>query len=175
MAKPTLAVVSGPAGSGKTTMAHTLAGALGCPAICRDEIKEGMVQSLGAAFDAAPGDPLTRRATSVFFATLRLLLEAEVTHVAEAAFQDHVWRAGLDPIGDLAESRIVRCRVDPVVGRQRVADRPRRPAHADQSVVENAGYYDSFVPISLSATIDVHTSDGYDPSLEMVLAFLRGG
>jgi predicted ABC-type ATPase len=39
---PTLVVVSGPAGAGKTTLAHEIARAVGCPAICRDEIKEGM-------------------------------------------------------------------------------------------------------------------------------------
>jgi uridine kinase len=39
--RPMLVVVSGPAGSGKTTLAHTIARAVGCPAICRDEIKEG--------------------------------------------------------------------------------------------------------------------------------------
>jgi deoxyadenosine/deoxycytidine kinase len=37
-ALPTLVVVSGPLGAGKTTLAHRLAGAIGCPAICRDEI-----------------------------------------------------------------------------------------------------------------------------------------
>ena len=37
-------VVSGPPGSGKTTLAHAIASAVGCPAICRDEIKEGMVR-----------------------------------------------------------------------------------------------------------------------------------
>jgi predicted kinase len=42
---PVLAVVSGPMGSGKTTLAHRLARAVGCPAICRDEIKEGMVHA----------------------------------------------------------------------------------------------------------------------------------
>jgi adenylate kinase family enzyme len=42
---PTLIVVSGPAGSGKTTLAHAIASAVGCPAICRDEIKEGMVHA----------------------------------------------------------------------------------------------------------------------------------
>ena len=40
-----LVVVSGPMGSGKTTLAHRLAGSVGCPAICRDEIKEGMVHT----------------------------------------------------------------------------------------------------------------------------------
>ena len=38
-------VVSGPPGSGKTTLAHALAGAIPCLAICRDEIKEGMAHA----------------------------------------------------------------------------------------------------------------------------------
>ncbi len=42
---PTLVVVSGPAGSGKTTLAHRLATAVACPAIIRDEIKEGMAHT----------------------------------------------------------------------------------------------------------------------------------
>ncbi|MFE2595754.1 hypothetical protein ACFXCZ_04490 [Streptomyces sp. NPDC059396] len=42
---PALIVVSGSAGSGKTTLAHEIVRSLGCPAVCRDEIKEGMVHS----------------------------------------------------------------------------------------------------------------------------------
>jgi len=40
-----LVVVSGPPGAGKTTLAHKIALAVGSPAICRDEIKEGMVHA----------------------------------------------------------------------------------------------------------------------------------
>ena len=50
MGTPTLIVVSGPAGSGKTTLAHALAAAVGCPAVSRDEIKEGMVASNPASW-----------------------------------------------------------------------------------------------------------------------------
>jgi predicted kinase len=45
---PRLIVVTGRTGSGKTTLAHALARAIRCPAICRDEIKEGFVNTVGA-------------------------------------------------------------------------------------------------------------------------------
>jgi cytidylate kinase len=44
---PALIVVSGPPGAGKTTLAHQLAQAVGCPAVCRDEIKGGIGSSAG--------------------------------------------------------------------------------------------------------------------------------
>jgi predicted kinase len=92
---PTLVVVSGPAGAGKTTLAHLLARAVGCPAICRDEIKESMAHS-SPGFAPAPGDELTMRILPVFFGVVELLLRAGVTTIADAAFQDHVWRPRLE-------------------------------------------------------------------------------
>ena len=56
MSLPTLIVVSGPPRAGTTTLAHAIAQAIPCPAVCRDEIKEGMVHAQGGEFQAAAGD-----------------------------------------------------------------------------------------------------------------------
>ena len=106
---PTLVVVTGPAGSGKTTLAHGLAQTIGSPAICRDEIKEGMVHAHGPGFTASVGDPLTRRTYPLFFDVVRLLLDGGVTVVVEAAWQHQPWERGLAPLATSADLRVIRC------------------------------------------------------------------
>jgi predicted kinase len=175
---PALVVVSGPMGSGKTTLAHKIASVVGCPAICRDEIKEGMVHAT-PGFVAGPGDELTMRTLPVFFGVLELLLRAGVTTVAEAAFQDRIWRPGLEPLRGLARLRIVHCVVDADVAFQRSLRRsgenPLRRAHADpgpRGAAEHARFHRAFDRVSVAAPwIEVDTTDGYVPGLGEIVAF----
>jgi predicted kinase len=174
MGIPTLIIVSGPGGSGKTTLAHQLAATLGCLALCRDEIKEGMVAS-SPGFVPTTGDLLTARTYDVFFEAIALFLKAEVTLVAEAAFQHPLWWRGLEPLTDLAMLRIVRCQASDQLTRQRalarLAAEPTRAAHAD---TEHFSVQRNFDPIHLDApTLDVDTSDGWRPDLEKIAAFCR--
>jgi predicted kinase len=170
---PTLVVVSGPAGTGKTTLAHELAKAIGCPAISRDEIKEGMVHAANT-FEPAANDPLTRRTLPVFFSVLRLLLEAGVTVVAEAAFQDQVWSPNLEPLAQIADLRIVQCHTDPDTARQRMRGRvSTRRAHADPEVIDDPRYFDDFVRVALAVpSIEVDTTAGYAPPIETIVDFV---
>lgn len=172
---PTLVVVSGPAGSGKTELARALAATIGCPVISRDEIKEGMVHTRGGGFAASTGDPLTQRTFPLFFEVLKLLLAQGVTVVAEAAFQDRVWREGLAGLLPLAQLRIVHCTVDAAVAEERVRRRmsdPRRSAHADAEWL--ADRPKQFERISLPApSLLVDTTDGYVPDLPTIVGFIR--
>jgi predicted kinase len=177
---PTLVVVSGPAGSGKTTLAHEVARAIGCPAVCRDEIKEGMVHN-SPGFVAGPGDELTKRTLPVFFGVLDLLLRAGVTTVAEAAFQDRVWRARLEPLGGLARVRILHAVVAADVAFERIQSRkaqnPLRRAHADPAegdATRQVRAHQAFDRVSIDAPwIEVDTTDGYRPALRDVVAFVN--
>ncbi|WP_241998341.1 AAA family ATPase [Kribbella sp. VKM Ac-2569] len=174
--KPMLVVVSGPPGTGKTTLAHRIAVAIGCPAICRDEIKEGMAHAT-PGFVPGPGDPLTMRTLSTFFDVLGLLIGRGTTVVAEAAFQDRLWNPGLSPLLGRADVRIVHCTVPAEVALERITTRsssdPRRSAHEDAQISADARLrtHNSFQPIDLpvpSITLDTTA----EPSIEEVLAFL---
>ena len=181
--RPVLVVVSGPAGSGKTTLAHELARALRCPAICRDEIKEGMAHARGADFRGGHGDPLTQRTLPLFFEVLHVLVAAGVSVVAEAAFQDRLWKPALEPLSQRAQLRIVRCKVDAAVSFERAVRRAansenRLRAHGDttlgKGIEDWANAFDSFDHISVSApSIDVDTTEGYDPTFEEIVAFVN--
>jgi predicted kinase len=174
MGTPSLIVVSGPAASGKTTLAHNLAATLGLPALCRDEIKEGMVAS-NPEFQAAPGDALTLRTYDLFFEAIALFLKAEVTLIAEAAFQHAVWWRKLEPLCDLAVLKIIRCHVSDAVARSRALERnrtqPTRTAHADAEHFSVARAFD-FLDVD-APTLDVDTEGPWRPTLNAIAAFCR--
>jgi predicted kinase len=174
--QPALIVVTGRPGAGKTTLAHALAQAVRCPAVCRDEIKEGLVCTIGDAAD--PGADLQRRATEAFFDAVALLLGRGVTVVAEAAFQHEVWSSRLESLRAIARVRLVLCEVGPeLAGARQIArglgDPARARYHSEVPgrATESTATYD---PPRLDVpTLPVDTADGYDPAFDAIVEFAR--
>src|SRR6266516_2407678 len=173
--KPMVVVVSGPPGTGKTTLAHRVAAAIGCPAICRDEIKEGMAHAT-PGFVPGPGDPLTMRTLSTFFDVICLLVGRGTTVVAEAAFQDRLWSPGLAPLLGRADVRILHCTVPAEIALARINARTaeyNRSAHEDAQISAEARMrtHNAFQSVDLpvpALTVDTTTT----ASLPEILDFL---
>src|SRR5271165_4044204 len=129
-------------------------------------------------FVPAPGDELTARTLPVFFDVLELLLAAGVTTVAEAAFQDHVWRPRLEPLQSLARIRIVHLHMDADVAFARALRRgqedPLRGAHAHPGpgdAAEQRRKHDAVNRVSVAApSLEVDTTDGYRRGLSQIVA-----
>lgn len=180
--KPSLIVVTGRPGSGKTTLAHALARAVRCPLISRDEVKEGYVNTTNN--QGRPGDDIARNFFETFFDTLELLLRRDITTMAEAAFQHKLWAPRLEALSEIAQIRIVLCTVPPELARSRhiergLSDSARLRFHSDGAVhaakqgkVLPIGNYDP--PHLDFPLLTVDTSEGYRPEFEAILSWLRG-
>ena len=179
---PSLIVVTGRPGAGKTTLAHRMAEKIRCPLISRDEIKEGFVNTTGQGGE--PGDEIARGIYVVFFDTIKLLLSHRITMVAEAAFQHKVWAPKLEPLREIAHLRIVLCEIDPQLARSRhiersVADPDREGFHPDATVKANRQGrqtpIDIYDPPHLDVpTLAVDTASGYQPDFQTIVSFARG-
>jgi predicted kinase len=181
MKKPLLVVVTGRPGSGKTTLAHTLARKVGCPAICRDEIKEGFVNTMQSSHESLEKN-VNQDIYGIFFETLDFLITKQITLVAEAAFQHHLWAPPLERLSQISQIKIIICTVDPHLARSRFVQRglsdPNRirfhgnwgVCAAQEGIELPIGNYDP--PLLPIPTLEVDTSDGYHPSLDDIESFV---
>ncbi|TQM32436.1 AAA family ATPase [Nocardia bhagyanarayanae] len=179
MASPALTVVTGRPGTGKTTLAHSLAREIGCPAIVHDEITQGMVLTNSPTRTAGVGEAFERPALDAFFDIIAALARAGVTLVAEAALPGKLWQPRLEALTELAEIRILRCTAPTSIVRgritQRIATNPHRRARSDELLEgidpDTASEADFDPAIDELPTLTVDTTHGYQPGLVALSRF----
>jgi predicted kinase len=133
MALPTLVVVTGPPGAGKTTVAAALRDRLGLPLIAKDTLKEALGEALEIAGDRHASERLGVATFRVQFGIVRELLMTGVSVIAEGNFRPR-WFEDLPP----AEIVQVHVSAAPETLRQRMLERDthRHPVHYDREAAD---------------------------------------
>lgn len=128
-----LVVVTGMPSSGKTTVAEGLARRLQLPLIAKDEIKESLYESLGAA-DLEASALLGRAAYALIFALAGATLDSGASVIIEANFFRHQ-----EPeFAALPEHRLaqVHCHAPLEILVERYARRSRHAGHYDAEKIK---------------------------------------
>jgi len=182
MNKPLLVIVTGSPASGKTTLAHILAEKINCPLLSRDEIKEGYINTLSLAHSQL--DKSTDlHVYDTFFEAIDLLISKRISVIAEAAFQDKLWKPKLLNLSDGTEIKIIICKTNPDLIKSRFTNRfsnnpDREKYHGDQSISMLAEQFNSltenYKPINIDApTLEVDSTENYNPDIEAIVNFIR--
>jgi hypothetical protein len=74
---------------------------IGCPAICRNEIKEGFVNMMQSSHESLRKD-VNQSIYSLFFEILDFLLTKKITLVAEVAFQHYLREPQLERLSQIS-------------------------------------------------------------------------
>lgn len=179
--RPKCIIVTGRPGSGKTTLAGTLAAEICLPLVSRDAMKEGYVNTYGVKHDELPKDT-NAKVTKSFFNIAASYLKAGISIVIEAAFQHRVWAEHIGTLSAVGDPHIIVCAIDGALGADRhlqrgLADYRRELYHGDARVAQyrETGQIAPAAPYSPPnldvPLLEVSTVDEYAPSPKEVIAF----
>ena len=133
---PRLVIVSGPSASGKTSIARDLAAELELALLAKDDLKEGLFDTLGNPDDEAES---LRLDTAAYVLLQRLgerILESGVGLVVEGNFVRGRHEAHLGPLVARSRAAVLHCEIAPKAMAKRlkkrvVGKKRRHPGHVD--------------------------------------------
>ena len=136
--KTTVILITGHPATGKTTLAHYLAEELELPLVCKDQIKESLVDTLGAASTEASRQ-LSSAAWTLLYMQVENLLKASVSHLVESNFDPIFANGRWQTFKQMYNFRLiqVRCTTEPEAllqrYRLRIQTGKRHTGHVDAS------------------------------------------
>lgn len=185
--RPTLILVTGAPGSGKTTLSKALSENLRLPWVNRDLFRTGLFFALGGWSEEPERVPSSQESIDVFFEAVELFLARGVSVVADYVLGRRGFPDGCR-IPDLAECVIVETSTPAATDRylNRLRDDPflNRPAvlralgHSSiDALTARAAAASELRPLLFDVrntdlrALTVDTTDGYSPSFEEILSF----
>lgn len=174
MNRPVLLLVAGTHGAGKTTLAKLLAEELGWPLVSRDAVRTGLAFSVGEQMPE-PGGEVSQAAVVAFSGAIHHLVRSRVSLIAESPFRRGISEADLAPIAELADIRIIQCRVSREIAIERCRARPGLDYVATMlEERDDRSWARVEQPLDLrTPVLSIDTSDGYRPALRELVHFAR--
>lgn len=187
--QPTLVLVTGAPGSGKTTLSETLSETLRLPCLSRDRFRTGLFFALGGWSEEPERVPSRKESIDVFLEAVEMLVARRVSVVADYVLPREGFPKGCR-IPHIAECVIVETSTPVATDRylNRLRDDPffNRPAvlralgHSsiEDALAERSAGASEFGPRLFDVgntdlrTLTVDTTDGYVPRFEEIVEFV---